>query len=140
MKSPNFLTGTLVALALAFAALGYFVFRGLLEPPPVKFSSIEILNSPVRPPEKLFVVAETERRDESDCTNGVQVDTRNESGSILRLPVPAREVHGSFSRYSIVIPEETVAGKYDLKIRETSYCGGPPKIVESPWLAFEVAE
>lgn len=140
MKIPKFDVGwLLLGLSVAgLVSLAGFLTVSALRPPPVKFDAIEILNSPVTPPQKLFVVAETVRHSESECTNGVQIDIRNNAGSILRLPVPAREVHGSFSRYSIVVPEETSPGPYDLKIRETSYCGGAPKIVESPWLAFEV--
>lgn len=141
MKVPKFDVGWLM-LGLSVAGLmglAIYLTSQALKPPPVRFEAIKIMNSPVKPPSKLFVVAETKRRLEESCTNGVQIDTRNDAGSILRLPVPAREVSGDVSRYSIVIPEETAPGMYDLKIRETSYCGGSPQIVESPWLAFEVS-
>lgn len=122
---------------LGLLVLGGFMVVRALEPDPVQFESLEVKNAP-RAGDLLIVEATVNRIKKTDCTNGVQVDSRDSAGVEARLPVPTRQVAGPFSRYAIVIPDVTKAGDYDLRIRETIYCDGRPRIAETPWLAFEV--
>lgn len=143
MKSLPKFSAMEVMLGLSvagMAVLAVFLAAQRLQPPPMTFESLEVVNSPVSKSELLYVVAETRRRDLDDCTNGVQVDVRDLDGSVTRLPVPAREITDAVSKYSIVLPETTNIGAYGLRIRETWYCGDRPHTVETPWLPIEVLQ
>lgn len=122
---------------LGLLILGGFMVVRALEPNPIQFESVEVKNAP-RPGALLIVEATVNRVEKPNCTNGVQVDSRDGAGVEARLPVPTRQVVGPFSRYAIVIPAVTQPGPYDFRIRETIYCEGRPRIAETPWLSFKV--
>lgn len=137
IHTPN-LGEWMVGLAfVGLLILGGFMIARALEPAPVAFESVKVANAP-KAGDLLIVEATVNRIEKEGCTNGVQVDSRDVNGVEARLPVPTRQVAGPFSRYAIVIPDATVPGPYELRVRETVYCDGRPRIAETPWLAFEV--
>lgn len=119
------------------AALGGVIVSRAMAPSPVAFESVKITNAP-KPGNLLIVEATVSRVEKKDCTNGVQIDSRDANGVESRLPVPTRQVSGPFTRYAIVIPDVTQPGPYEVRVRETIYCDNGPRISETPWLAFEV--
>lgn len=138
MKPPSKVDILLGSGVLVLASVIGLLVMIRFEPTPIKFNALEIANSPVAQGETLNVIAETQRRSSEGCTNGVQVDARDDAGVILRMPVPAREMIDNLSRYAVVIPEKAPVGRYQLRVRETFNCGGPPKIIDAPWLPFEI--
>lgn len=88
--------------------------------------------------ETVAIRADAIRRPYDGCTNGVQIELKSVSGSIIRLPVPAREIAGNVTEYLVEVPKETAAGNYGVKVRETFNCGSAPKVVESPWQRITV--
>lgn len=139
MKAPSRVDIILGLGVVVLSATIAVLVMAKFEPIPLRFMALEIVNSPVVQGETLNVIAETKRLSSDGCTNGVQVDARDLNGGLLRMPVPAREMLDSVSRYSIVIPETAPTGRYQLRVRETFNCGGPPKIIDAPWLPFEIA-
>jgi len=137
IRIPNAAEWMLGASLIGILVIGGFMVVRAFEPLPVRFESLNIVNSP-KPGETLTVEATVTRVEKKDCTNGVQIDSRDSNGVESRLPVPTRQVSGPFTRYTIAIPTEIQPGPYDLRVRETIYCGGNPRISETPWLAFEV--
>lgn len=134
---PKVAEWMLSASVVGILVIGGFMVYRALQPPPIVFVGIDVVNSP-RAGELLMVEAEVKREAETGCTNGVQVDAMDRAGVMTRYPIPTRTISGGSSRYAIVVPETTLPGSYRLKIRETIYCGGGPKISETPWVAFEV--
>lgn len=130
-------------IMLGLSAAGLLAFSGImiaraLEPPPVRFLSLEVVNPRVQSTELLNVVAETERRSTPDCVNGVQIELRDSSGAQTRLPIPAREISGNLSSYAIVIPEGTTPARYQMLVREIFTCSNSVRQVEAPWLPIEI--
>lgn len=136
-KFPNLAEWMIGTAFVGLIIMGGVIVSRAIEPPPVQFKSIDIKNSP-KPGELLIVEASVRRTEKLSCTNGVQVDSRDEQGVEARLPVPTRQVLGQHTQYAIVIPTVTHPGTYGLRVRETVYCDGRPRIAETPWLAFEV--
>jgi len=126
------------ASAVGILALGGIYITRALQPAPISFEGIEVLNPRVTDDELLVVRAVTPRRNVPGCVNGVQIDLRNEMGSILRLPIPAREITRDRSDYSIVIPQGTMPGRYQMKVREVFTCVDGVEAVEAPWVPMEV--
>lgn len=129
---------------LAASVVGLFVIGGFMvyravQPPPISFEAVSVENS-AKAGGTLYVSATVRRADQAGCTNGVQIDARDSIGGTVRYPVPARTIRHNTSRYAIVVPSGTYPGPYWMKIRETSYCSGGPKIAETPWVPFEVVE
>ena len=129
-----------VMLLFAFIGVlglgGLILFRTLSQP--VSFESIEVKNSP-RAGDLLIVEATVKREPIDGCTNGVQIDVRDQNGVEARYPIPTRQVAGVFTRYAIVVPEVANVGDHQLRVRETVYCGWWPKTAETPWITFTVA-
>lgn len=138
LRIPNVAEWMLFLSVAGIVILGGFLAVRASEPPPVKFEGLEVVNAPMAG-DLLIVEATVYRVEKEGCTNGVQVDSRDADGSEVRLPVPTREVSGSYTRYAIVVPVLTPPGAYELRVRETVYCSGGPRIAETPWMAFEVA-
>lgn len=126
------------ASAVGILALGGIYTARALQPPPVIFESIEVVNPSVTDDELLYVKARTLRREVEGCVNGVQIDLKSEIGNILRLPIPAREVGRDFSQYAIVIPQGTTPGDYQLMVREVFTCVDGVEAVETPWVPMRV--
>lgn len=137
IHTPNLGEWMVGAAFVGLVIMGGVMVARAIEPPPVQFRSIDIKNSP-KPGELLIVQAAVRRKDKPNCTNGVQVDSQDSKGVEARLPVPTRQVLGMSTQYAIVIPTVTHPGTYGLRVRETVYCDGRPRIAETPWLAFEV--
>lgn len=117
----------LVGVAVVVGVLGYERLSG----PPLKLSAVYV--GEARPGESFAIRAEAIRGDSEGCTNGVQVELRSVSNSIIRLPVPAREIDGDVTEYLVELPKETQPGNYGVKVRESFNCGGSPKVEETPW-------
>lgn len=135
MKIPRIrVIETMLTLSvLALLALAAIVLSPRFLPPPLTFTSFEVVNSPPG------VIAGTRRRQAEGCTNGPQADLMNARGSITRLPVPARSVQGSTSIYPLIIPDGVARGRYSVQVRENFLCAGrEPQIIESPWLPLEI--
>ena len=137
VRIPNAAEWMLGASLIGMAVIAGFLVVRAFEPNPVTFDSLDTVNSP-KPGELLFIEATVSRVEKDSCTNGVQIDSRDANGVESRLPVPTRQVSGPFTRYAIVIPDVTQPGPYDVRVRETVYCGNGPRISETPWMAFEV--
>ena len=127
-----------VLLSLAVAGmiiLGVFLIMERLKPAAVEFSSFLVIDYPP------VLIAEAHRRNVDGCSNGIQADIRDNSGSITRLPVPARTIAGSFSRYPLVIPDGVPAGAYQVHIREIVACPGETlQTIDTPWLPLEIGQ
>lgn len=117
----------LAGVAVVVGVLGYERLSG----PPLTLSAVYV--SEAFPGQSFAIRAEAIRKPSEGCTNGVQVELRSVSNSIIRLPVPAREIDGDVTEYIVELPKETTPGNYGVKVRETFNCGGSPKVEETPW-------
>ena len=118
----------LVGVAVVVGVLGYERLSG----PPLRLSAVYVGEG--RAGESFAIRAEAIRGESDGCTNGVQVELRSSvSNSIIRLPIPAREIDGDVTEYLVELPKETQPGNYGVKVRESFNCGGSPKVEETPW-------
>lgn len=138
-ERPKFkfaLAETLLGLAVAgLFVLAVVLIAERLKPPPVVFSAYVVTDSPP------MMIAEAKRRNIDGCSNGIQAEIRDHSGSVTRLPVPARTISGAFSRYPLVIPADVPRGSYQVHIRETVLCSGEAlETIDTPWLPLKVVK
>jgi hypothetical protein len=139
MKIPKVSIGEVL---LGLSVAGLFILMVVLtysrvQPPPVKFEGLAVVNPRIHSRDVMQVIAEVTRREANGCTNGVQAEAVDASNRVIRLPVPTREIAGNRSVYSIEMVD-IEPGSYRLKLREVVYCSGSPKIAESNWTVFEV--
>lgn len=128
------LAETFLGLAVGgLAILAVVLTAERLKPSPVEFTSFLVIDNPP------VMIAQAKRRNIDGCANGIQAEIRDNGDSVTRLPVPARTISGSFSRYPLVIPDSVPRGAYQVHIRETVNCPGETlKTIETPWLPLEI--
>lgn len=137
MKFPVLLWFALVCLGAGLVALGFFVFRDALQPPPIVFNSLAVED--VTPYSANVVASVTREPLPQGCTNNFQADVRSNGDVPDRLPVPLRtQDSAGRSHYALVLPN--LVGQHEIQVRETFFCAGRLRVIETPWVRMDIPD
>ena len=125
-------------MAMAVVSVGIAVGISSTRPPPMKWESMSVANSPTVG-EFLIVRGKQNRLKVDGCSNTFQADMRHDGKLEVRLPVPTRSLSDNGAvEYDLVLPPDLRPGPYEVHIRESFNCGRGPVPIDAPWLSFVV--